>query len=200
MVSFSGRPLGGTVALNIIGNPSAVHMSLFQYLATIFCWCVFPCCHCLLPVLHHNILLSNCRPILGIEWLSRHQPSHQWSESINWVLWFLFFFSMWWNRTNCNETVGFFLLHLLTSVCRLSTFIFISYLLKLGWTLKILFLSFFQTRLVPNRISRRRHSHGKEHIQGRRVCQLHGKRGINTLKFYIKMKRACSLCICAEMG
>lgn len=92
MVSFSGRPLGGTVALNIIGNPSAVHMSLFQYLATIFCWCVFPCCHCLLPVLHHNILLSNCRPILGIEWLSRHQPSHQWSESINWVLWFLGFF------------------------------------------------------------------------------------------------------------
>lgn len=117
------------------------------------------------------------------------------------VLGFFFFFSMWWNRTNCNETVVFFLLHLLTSVGRLSTFILISYLLKLGRTLKTLFLSFFpQTRLVPNRISRRRHSHGEERIQGRRVCQLHGKRGINTLKFYIRMKRACSLSVCAEMG
>lgn len=67
----------------------------FRIWQIFFCWCVFPCCLCLLPVLRHNILLSNCRPILGIEWLSRHQQPHQWSESINWVLWFWgFFFSM----------------------------------------------------------------------------------------------------------
>lgn len=93
-VSFSARPPGGTVALNIIGDPSTVHMSLFQNVANILCWCVFPCCLCLLPGLHHNILLSNCGPVPGIEWLSRHQQSHQWSESVNWVLWFLLVFVM----------------------------------------------------------------------------------------------------------
>lgn len=55
-------------------------------------------------------------------------------------------------------------------------------------------ISFFfpQTRLVPDRISRRCHSHGKEHIQGRGLCQLHGKRGINTFKCCNKTKRVCS--------
>lgn len=81
----------GALLLSTSSEIPRLCTSLFQNLANIFCWCVFPCCLCLLPVLHHNILLSNCRPIPGFEWLSRHQQSHQWSESINWVLCFLFF-------------------------------------------------------------------------------------------------------------
>lgn len=130
----------------------------------------------LMPVLHQHILPFNRRLIPGIEWLSRHLQSHQWSESIKWVLCFGFFFfcCMLWSRTNCTETAA---CSCLTSESRLLTLIYLLCLLKLWCALKnglFIFLPLLQTRLVPNWIKCRRHSHGKKRIQGRRVCQFHG--------------------------